>query len=97
MNNEELVDEYKPWGLDLNPFCMLMYISIFIGGPILTLIMWLTNREKNPYLDQHGKNIFNWILSCIIYSFGCIILMFILIGFLLWFALIVSLLVLLLV
>ena len=80
--------DYKPWGMELKPFCMCMYLSLFIGGPILTLVMWLTNKDYDDFLNAHGKNIFNWLLTAIICFIPTFILMFFFIGFLLWLALI---------
>ncbi len=78
--------DYKPWGMELKPFCM--YLSLFIGGPILTLVMWLTNKDYDVFLNDYKKNIFNWLLTAIICLIPTFILMFFFIRFLLWFALI---------
>lgn len=73
-------EDYKPWGMELNQFCMLMHLSQFLGfiaplaGLILPIIMWSTNRDKSEVVDQHGKNIMNWLISELIYfSIGAIL------------------------
>ena len=90
MEDNNLINQtdYKPWGMDLNPFCMLMHLSLFLT-PILTLIMWLTNKDKNEKLDQHGKNLMNWVISSIIYGIVSGILCFVFIGFVLIFGLVI--------
>ena len=76
----------RPWGMELNTFCMLMHLSQLAGfvvpfaGLILPIVMWATNKDKFPLVDQHGKNIFNWMISALIYSIVSGILMLIAIG-----------------
>ncbi|EAS19901.1 DUF4870 domain-containing protein [Nonlabens mediterrranea] len=66
--------EYRPWGMELNQFCMFMHLSQFAGylvpfvGIILPIVMWLTNKDQSRIVDQHGKDIVNWIISSFIYS-----------------------------
>ena len=84
--------EYKPWGMEANQFCMLMHLSQFagfvvpMGGLILPIVMWTTNKDKSDIVNQHGKNILNWIISSFIYIIVSLILMFVLIGFVTIFA-----------
>ncbi len=84
--------EYKPWGMETNQFCMLMHLSQFagfvvpMGGLILPIVMWTTNKDKCDIVNQHGKNILNWIISSFIYIIVSLILMFVLIGFVTIFA-----------
>lgn len=76
----------KPWGMELNTFCMLLHLSQLAGflvplaGLILPIVMWATNKDDFPIVDKHGKNIFNWMLSALIYSVVCAILTIIVIG-----------------
>ncbi|PCI46395.1 MAG: hypothetical protein COB51_07225 [Moraxellaceae bacterium] len=64
----------KPWGMELNTFCMLMHLSQLSSvvvpglGVILPIAMWATNKEDHVEIDHHGKNILNWIISVVIYS-----------------------------
>ena len=72
-------------GLNLNNYIMLMHLSQFAGlilpglGFIIPLIMWLVNKDK-PEVNRHGKNIFNFIISMIIYIIIACILFIIVIG-----------------
>jgi len=36
-------------------------------GLLAPMIMWIMKRE-DPYIDAHGKVIFNWLLSITIYT-----------------------------
>lgn len=83
----------KPWGMELNTFCMLMHLSQFAGfivpfaGLVVPIVMWATNKENHPLVDRHGKVILNWMLSALIYGIVCAILTIIFIGVLGFFAL----------
>tara|TARA_B100001250_G_C19532562_1_gene671101 strand:- start:106 stop:456 length:351 start_codon:yes stop_codon:yes gene_type:complete len=70
----------KPWGIDLNTFCLLMHLSILFFWP-LSIIMWVTNKDNNAVIDSHGKNVANFLISYTIYYFVSIFLFFVLIGF----------------
>ena len=80
-------DTKKPWGMELKTFCMLMHLSQLTGfiipgaGLVLPIVMWATNKDDHPVIDQHGKVIFNWMISALIYFTVSAILMVIVIGF----------------
>ena len=97
MNNYESLDNdfyetpmeeehFKPWGMELRQFTILMHLSQFagifvpMGGLVLPIIMWVTNREQSQTIDRHGKSIVNWMLSLIIFLIGSAILSMVLIG-----------------
>lgn len=46
-----------------------------IGGLIVPLIIWLTQRDKIRGMDETGKQIFNFKISTFIYILLCIPLM----------------------
>ena len=89
-NDQELTtrsaDTAKPWGMELNTFCMLMHLSQLAGyvvvgaGLVLPIIMWATNKDDHPEVRLHGLIIFNWMLSALIYTMVAVILVFVLIG-----------------
>ena len=74
------------WGMTENTFCMLMHLAQFAGGVVpgaglaLPIIMWATNKDQSPTIDQHGKNILNFIISMAIYAIASVILVFIVVG-----------------
>jgi uncharacterized protein len=66
-------------------FAMLLYvlsIPFMVLGPLL---IWLLKRENSEFVDFHGKEYFNFIISFTIYSIVSSILMIVLIGFILIF------------
>ena len=86
---------FRPWGMELNTFCMLMHLSqllnviIPFSGVVMPIVMWSTNREHDALVDRHGKVIINWLISAFIYSIVSTILMVVGIGVLLLLALMV--------
>ena len=65
---------------------MLMHLSQLldfitgIGGFIVPLILWATQKDKIQDMDEQGKDIMNFQISLFIYSVVCIPLVFIGIG-----------------
>lgn len=77
---------YKPWGMEENMFLLLMHLSILAGslipvaGIVLPIVMWATNKDESINIDNHGKVILNWMLSCLIYLVVSFILIVVYIG-----------------
>jgi uncharacterized Tic20 family protein len=42
--------------------------------------MWATNKDKSSIIDQHGKNILNWMISFYIYVSISAILILLIVG-----------------
>ncbi len=80
------MESNKPWGMAVNTYCFLLHISQLAGfmipgfGFIIPIVMWATNKDKYPEIDQHGKNVVNWLITAFIYSIICFVLTFVLIG-----------------
>jgi len=50
----------------------LLDLVTVIGGFIVPLVIWLTNKDKVYHMDEHGKAIINFRLSMLIYVVICI-------------------------
>jgi uncharacterized protein len=67
-------------------WAMLLHLSLLAGhvvpggGIIAPIVIWQTQKEEMPELDQHGKNAVNWIISSIIYLLICVPLCFVIVG-----------------
>jgi uncharacterized Tic20 family protein len=79
------------WGMSEQSYIVFMHVSVLFGtilplaGFILPLIMWLTNKDKSERVHAHGTIVMNWVLSSAIYFVVSLILIVILIGIpLLW-------------
>ena len=57
-----------------------------LGSLIVPVVLWLVWREKDPYLDEMGREAVNFQLTMLVYYCICFVLFLVLIGFLLIFA-----------
>lgn len=77
----------EPWGMKLPTFLLVLHLSQLAGyvipvlGLVLPIVMWATNKDQFPEVDQHGRVIFNWMVSALIYGAIFFVLIFLLIGF----------------
>lgn len=57
-----------------------IYAISFIAPILGPLVIWLLKREESSYINYHGKEYFNFMISYFIYTFISGILTIILIG-----------------
>lgn len=62
--------------LMLTHLSQLLSLVTGLGGFIVPLILWLTQKDKIAGMDFHGKMILNFQISMFIYSIICIPLIF---------------------
>ncbi len=62
-------------------------VPVIISGIITPLIIWQIKKDKDPFIDENGKEAVNFQISIAIYSLICIPLVFIIIGIFLLIAL----------
>ncbi|MDT8400196.1 MAG: DUF4870 domain-containing protein [Bacteroidales bacterium] len=83
-----LSESERNWAM----FCHLSTFSSLLipfGGIIGPIICWSAKRNESEFVDRNGKSALNFQLSMLLYTLLCIPLMFIVIGFVLWGALLV--------
>ena len=79
-------------GKDVNQQAMFIQLSAFagyiipLGSIIVPVILWQVWREKDPYLDEMGREAVNFQLTMLLYYLICFVLFFVLIGMVLIFA-----------
>ncbi|MGM0839714.1 MAG: DUF4870 domain-containing protein [Bacillota bacterium] len=61
----------------------LIYILSFFTAFIGPLIIWLIKKDESEFVDYHGKEYFNFLISYAVYGLVSTILMVVLIGFVL--------------
>lgn len=64
-------------------FAALIYITSFFTTIIGPLVIWLIKRDESKFIDHHGKEYLNFIISYFIYSVVAWVSVIILIGFIL--------------
>lgn len=86
------------WGVGENTYCMLIHFSQLLGvvlpfipfiGLVVPVVMWVSEKDKSPRVDAHGRVVLNWALSYIIYFAISLVLLLVLIGGLLLAAVVV--------
>src|SRR5262245_1159382 len=71
--------ESRQWAMFLH-FSQFFGFLLPLAGLIVPIVIWQVKKDELPWLDQHGKNVVNWIISEIIYFFACILLVIVIIG-----------------
>jgi uncharacterized protein len=78
----------RSWEVLCHASAMAGLIGIPFGNIVGPLVVWLMKRDVSPGVDAHGKESLNFHISWTIYGIviGSIsaILLFVLVGFLLW-------------
>jgi uncharacterized protein len=73
-------------GAEARQWAMWLHLTQFAGlvipygGFIVPILIWQTQKNKFPALDEHGKIVANWLISATIYLVVCGLLCFVLIG-----------------
>ena len=80
---------------DARTWAMLCHIGAFagyiipFGNIIAPLIIWLIKKAESPLVDDQGKESLNFQISVTIYAFVALLLTLILIGYILFVALVI--------
>lgn len=67
-------------------WAMLLHFSVLLGylaplaGFIAPLVIWQMKKDQFLWLDQHGKNVTNWIISSFLYTVVSGLLCLVLVG-----------------
>lgn len=62
---------------------MLIYVTSFFTTIVGPIVIWIIKREESSFIDYHGKEYLNFIISYFIYGVVAGILTIVLIGILL--------------
>jgi uncharacterized Tic20 family protein len=66
-------------------FAAAIYVISFFAPVLGPLVIWLLKRDESSFIDFHGKEYFNFMISYFVYTVISGILTIILIGFIgLW-------------
>ncbi|REJ94022.1 MAG: DUF4870 domain-containing protein [Planctomycetota bacterium] len=76
-------------------WAMAIHLSQFANfivptaGIIAPIVLWQMKKDEFPELEEHGKNVTNWLISSLIYAVVSGVLTIVFVGFLLLLVLIV--------
>ena len=76
----------RMWSMILH-LSLLTNLILPLAGIIAPIVIWQIKKDEYPIVDVHGKNAVNWIISAVIYSVICFILVFAVVGIFLFFIL----------
>jgi|SRR6056297_1192270 len=80
----EAEKELRLWSTLLH-LSLLAGFVIPLGGLVVPIVIYLVKKDDVPGLEPHWHVVVNWLLSALIYGIVSLILMLVLIGiFLLW-------------
>lgn len=77
---------------DARTWAMLVHLSALIGcvipfaNLIAPIVIWQMKKKESAFVDAHGKEAVNFQLTLLIAVLVCLVLVFVLIGFFLLFA-----------
>ena len=80
--------EEKNWSIGCHLGTILGFVIPF-GHIVVTLVIWLSKKEESDFINLHGKESLNFQISITIYLIISTILAIVLIGFLLFFGIII--------
>jgi len=75
--------EFMPTSSDDRLLATLIYVTSFFTTIIGPLIIWLIKRDESTFIDYHGKEYLNFIISFTVYGFVAGISILLVIGILL--------------
>lgn len=81
--------DVRQWTMFIH-FSALSGMVIPLGSLIGPLILWQIKKAEAPEIDRHGRVVMNAMISYFLYSIGAAILILIIIGIPLLFALVVA-------
>lgn len=85
-SSPEAEKELRMWATILH-LSLLAGLVIPFGGLLVPVVIYMVKKDDVPGLEPHWHVVLNWLLSAIIYAVVCFVLMLILIGFVLIWAL----------
>ncbi len=85
----ELTEEVRNLAMAVH---LLAFVGLVIplGNIVAPLVLWLTRREKHPFIDEAGKQALNFNISFTIYEIVAAIAILIFVGIFLLLALVVA-------
>ena len=75
-----------PANVDDKTWALIIHLSQFCGflvpfaGLIVPIVLWQVKKNDSAVLDEHGRNVANWVVTALIAGAVCFLLSFVLIG-----------------
>jgi uncharacterized Tic20 family protein len=78
--------EERQWAMLCHVSAMLMYVTA-IGGLVAPFVIWLLKREEMPFVADQGKETINFQITILLALAASVVLMLVVVGFVLFWAL----------
>ncbi|HSW36414.1 MAG TPA: DUF4870 domain-containing protein [Candidatus Limnocylindrales bacterium] len=85
VNETQLTQEEKIFSMLAHLSALAGYVVLF-GNILGPLVIWLIKKDQSEWVDRQGKEALNFQLSITIYAAISLVLVIVLVGFLLLFA-----------
>jgi uncharacterized protein len=79
LNSADIEQQTRQWAMILH-LSQLAIIFGLVPGIVAPIVIWQIKKTELPGIDQHGKNVINWIISATIYLIGSVLLTFVCVG-----------------
>jgi uncharacterized protein len=76
----------RQWAMLCHVSAMLMYVTA-VGGIVAPFVIWLLKREAMPFVADQGKETINFQITILLALAASVVLMLVLVGFVLFWAL----------
>jgi uncharacterized Tic20 family protein len=76
----------RQWAMLCHVSAMLMYVTA-IGGLVAPFVIWLLKREEMPFVADQGKETINFQITILLALAAAVVLMLVVVGFVLFWAL----------
>lgn len=78
--------EERQWAMLCHVSAMLMYVTA-VGGLVAPFVIWLLKRDAMPFVADQGKETINFQITILLALLAAVVLMLVLVGFVLFWAL----------
>lgn len=76
----------RQWAMLCHVSAMLMYVTA-VGGLLAPFVIWLLKRDEMPFVADQGKETLNFQITILLALAASIVLMLVVVGFVLFWAL----------
>ncbi|MFT4550349.1 MAG: putative Tic20 family protein [Verrucomicrobiales bacterium] len=68
--------------IDENTWAVFIHLGQFFPGFgwVIPIVIWQIKKQDSAIIDEHGKNVVNWMLSALIYFVVSMFLVFVFVG-----------------
>lgn len=81
--------EERQWAMLCHVSAMLMYVTV-VGGLVAPFVIWLLKREEMPFVADQGRETINFQITTLAALAASVVLMLVVVGFVLFWAILAA-------